>query len=342
MASITKRKNGWFAQIRRKGFEPEYRTFSTKAEAEKWDREREAAMDRREPVISARSLRSHVLGDLIRRYLSEVTPLKRSAESERLRMGKMLTAPISRLTLAELSSVPLAAYRDARLAKVKPGTVIRELGLLSNVIEIARREWGVPITTNPLKMVRRPTLRNARDRRLRDGELQQIESALTETRNPLLRPVVMLAIETALRRGELLKLRWHNIDLVRRTAHIPDTKTGYPRTIPLNDRALAILRSLDRSGDHVFPMTPMAFKLAWNRLRQRAGVPDLRLHDLRHEAISRFAEMGLTTVELAVISGHRDPRMLFRYAHLRPEDLAAKLAGRSWEAERKNPNKKLN
>jgi integrase len=86
-------------------------------------------------------------------------------------------------------------------------------------------------------------------------------------------------------------------------------------------------------GDHVFPLSALALRLAWNRVRERAGMPDLHFHDLRHEAVSRFAEMGLTTAELAIISGHRDPRMLMRYTHLRPADLARKLAKRSWEQE---------
>ena len=80
----------------------------------------------------------------------------------------------------------------------------------------------------------------------------------------------------------------------------------------------------------MFPMATNALKLAWGRLRVRAGLADLRFHDLRHEALSRFCELGLTIPELAVISGHKDPRMLFRYAHLRADDLARKLAGRTW------------
>jgi integrase len=180
---------------------------------------------------------------------------------------------------------------------------------------------------------RKPRIQNARDRRLRPGELQRLEAALEETRNPLIRPLVLLAVKTALRRGELLMLQWRHIDCFNRTAHIPDTKTGHARTIPLNDQAVMLINSLTRDDDRVFPMTAMALKLAWNRLRITAGMPDLRLHDLRHEAISRFSEMGLTAIELSVISGHRDPRMLFRYAHLRPSDLAKKLAGRSWQNE---------
>lgn len=333
MATITKRKNGWFAQIRRQGYEPEYKTFRTKSEAQKWAREREARIDQGGPAVSHRVLRETTLGDLIRRYIEEVTPTKLGADSERLRLTKLLTAPMCDIALSDLSTAPIAAYRDARAKTVKPGTIARELSLLRTIIEVARRDWGVGLTTNIMSQVRRIPVKNARDRRLNPGEYGRLVEALKKTRNKLIHPAVMLAIETALRRGELLNLKWSDIDLNRRTAHIPHTKTGYARTIPLTDAALLVLSSIPRDGDKLFPITAMSLRLAWNRVRERAGMPDLNFHDLRHEAISRFAELGLTTIELSVISGHRDMRMLMRYTHLKPADLARKLAGRSWNME---------
>jgi integrase len=104
------------------------------------------------------------------------------------------------------------------------------------------------------------------------------------------------------------------------------TKNGHPRTIPLTPKAVEILASLEEKDERVFPVTPNAVRLAWERLRKRAGLQDLRLHDLRHEAVSRFFEYGLTVPEVALISGHRDPRMLSRYTHLRPEKVTEKLA----------------
>jgi integrase len=333
MATITRRASGWSVQIRRKGYPPAYRTFQTKAEAARWAREQERSIDRGDSSIDTRGLSHVTLADLIRRYLIEVTPTKRSSDSEALRLRKMLRAPICSIALRDLGSKQIAAYRDARLATVRPGTIIRELSLIHSVLDTASREWDYKLDSNPVAKVAKPRLRNARDRRLNPGELQRLEAALAECRNPLIAPAVMLAIETALRRGELLKLEWRHIDAFKRTAYIPDTKTGYARTVPLTDGALSILDALPRNDARVFPMTAMALKLSWNRVRVRARVPDLRIHDLRHEAISRFAEMGLSTVELAVISGHRDPRMLFRYTHIRPADLARKLRGRSWVRE---------
>lgn len=329
MATISKRAKGWFVQIRRKGYESEYRTLPTKEAAEKWAREREGRIDRGEEPLDRRQLKGTTLGDLIRRYIDEVTPAKRSADTERARLSKMLGAPMCDIALLDLKSAPIAAYRDARAKIVKPGTIARELGLLHTIIEVARRDWGIAMPQNVVAQVRRLPVRNARDRRLKPGELQRLQQALKATRNSLVSPAIMFAIETALRRGELLKLTWSNIDLERRLAHIPETKTGYSRTIPLTGKALAILEALPVEQDQVFPLSAMALRLAWNRVRQRAGLADLRFHDLRHEAISRFAELGLSMAELAIISGHRDPRMLMRYTHLRPADLAQKLAGLS-------------
>ena len=104
------------------------------------------------------------------------------------------------------------------------------------------------------------------------------------------------------------------------------TKNGSGRRVPLTDRAVQILTSLRREGGLVFPVTSKALQIAWRRLARRAGIEDLRFHDLRHEAISRLFERGLNVPEVAVMSGHRDPRMLFRYTHPRPEDIARKLA----------------
>ncbi|WP_081668601.1 site-specific integrase [Sphingomonas phyllosphaerae] len=333
MATISKRAGGWFVQIRRKGYQPQFRTFPIKVEAERWAREREAVIDRGDQPTNHRDLKRTTLGDLITRYVDEVTPSKRSADTETLRLRKLANAPLCTLLLADLSSAAVAAYRDQRAKEVKPGTVAREMSLLHNVIEVARKDWGYGLTANVVAQVRRLPVQDARNRRLEAGELERLLNALKKTRNPLVGPVIMFAIETGMRRGEILDLEWRYVDLEKRTAHIPHTKTGHARTIPLTEAGVAILKKQKASAGKVFPLSAIALRLSWNRLRERAGLSDLRFHDLRHEAISRFAELGLTTVELAAISGHRDMRMLMRYTHLNPIDLAKRLAGRSWERE---------
>lgn len=332
MATYTKRGSRWLVQIRRKGFVPQTRTFATKADAVAWATVQEAKVERGEEVLPLRLLRTTTLADIIDRYLKEVTPQKRSASTELARLTKLKRDPICSVTLAKLSSEDVAKYRDRRLAEVLPGTVRRELSLLHHSLELARKEWGFRLSGNPVKDITHPKLRNARDRRLEPGELERLYQAVQRSRNPDMWPIIAFAIETALRRGELLNLSWECVDLDQRTAHIPQTKTGKPRTIPFTDAAIAILKARPARSGLVFPVTPNAVKLAWVRATKRADLYDLHFHDLRHEAISRFFELGLSLPEVAVISGHRDPRMLFRYTHLRPSDLAQKLAGRMWSS----------
>jgi integrase len=121
-----------------------------------------------------------------------------------------------------------------------------------------------------------------------------------------------------MRRGEILALDWQHIDLTARSAHIPITKTNTPRTIPLTTRAVSILKEAGTREGVVFAVSADAIKGAWKRARRNTNLIGLRFHDLRHEAISRLFELGLNTPEVALVSGHKDPRMLFRYTHLSP------------------------
>jgi len=151
--------------------------------------------------------------------------------------------------------------------------------------------------------------------------------ACRKTKNPFLLPVIHLALETAMRLGELVSLRWEHVDLTRRIAHLPDTKNGESRTVPLSTTAVNVLRALPRSlHGQVFPgLTTEAVKRAYIRAVDRAGIEDLHFHDLHHEATMRLFERGLNIMEVATITGHKDLRMLRRYTHLKAEDLAKKL-----------------
>ena len=288
MATITKRKGGWSVQIRRKGYAQQTRTLPTKAEAQAWAREQEGRTDRALAPINLRLLKGTTLRDLLNRYLEEVTPAKDSAYSETARLKKLLREQtFCDLALADLAPKVFADYRAARLATCKPGTVHRELGLIRHALEVARREWNMDLPNNPLDRVKRPKLANARDRRLGPGEYERLKIALLRTRNPLVAPVVEFAIHTAMRRGEILALRWEQVNWQQRTAYIADSKTGLPRTIPLLDCVLAVLQRVrsELARGPVFPMTMEALKQAWERARDRAGLGDLHFHDLRHEAI---------------------------------------------------------
>lgn len=161
-----------------------------------------------------------------------------------------------------------------------------------------------------------------------DREISDIVCALKAIERHDVIAVIRFAIETAMRRGEILQLEWRHVDLQRRTAHLPRTKNGYARTVPLTNGAMEILLRQDPRIDSklVFNVTSDALKMCWRRIMIKTQLDDLHFHDLRHEAISRLFEMGLSMPEVALISGHRDPRMLMRYTHLVPYQLAQKLA----------------
>lgn len=331
MATITKRGTNWFVQIRRKGFASRYKTFATKGEAQLWARREEALLDGGMRSSTSGIQRKLTLGNLLSRYIEEVSPRKRGAESEIARLKKMQRSPVCDVAVHALTPAAISDYRDQRLQYVKPGTVRRELLTLRHALDVARNEWGMAISANPAKLVTLPIANDARNRRLNRGELPVLLDAVRSSRNKEVKPLILLAIETGLRRGELLNLDWCHVNLRDATAHIPHTKTGVARTIPLTPKALAIFDSVNGREGRVFNLSANAFRQAWERVRNRAGLFDLRFHDLRHEAISRFCEMGLSIPEIAAISGHRDPRMLLRYSHIRADDLAKRLSERVWE-----------
>jgi integrase len=270
-------------------------------------------------------LRSHTLADLLKRYAVEVIPRKRSADRELYMLRVILRHSMAGVSLQLLTTTEIAKYRDHRLTLVKGDTVRRELAIVRHCIEVARKEWGFVLPSNPVQQVKMPRAGNPRERRAHPGELERLLEACKASSCRWLPAVIQLAVETGMRRGELLAMRWDDVDLVARTLLLRNTKNGFPRTVPLSTRALKLIKDMPRSGPTVFTISANALRLAWERLRRRAGVLELRFHDLRHEAVSRFFERGLNVPEVAMISGHRDLRMLFRYTHPKPEDVAAKL-----------------
>ena len=169
-------------------------------------------------------------------------------------------------------------------------------------------------------------LASFRDRRLSDGEWEQLQEASNLTRNPHIWPVICFALHTGMRRGEILNLQWADINFEKKLAFLALTKNGADREVPLTQEALSVLSmQLGAGYERPFPISENAFRLAWTRLKHRSGIIDFKFHDLRHKAISRFCELGLSIPEVALISGHKDPRMLFRYTHLKAVELSEKL-----------------
>ena len=253
MATIRRRGTSWQVQIRRKGTTPITRTFLRRQDAEQWARHEEVNMDRSCLPSDPRVLSSVTLKELFSRYSETVTPTKRDQSSEAYRLARLKRDPLADLSLANMSHLAVRDFRDRRLTLVCGSTVRRELGLLSHVIETARKEWNVPLETNPVSSVRLPKPSPSRDRRLEPGELERLLEGCKGGRTPLLVPVIRFAVATGLRRGELVGAQLGHLASDGRTLHIPDTKTGYSRTIPLSPEALAVLNELPKVDPRVFP-----------------------------------------------------------------------------------------
>lgn len=326
MASFRQRGGKWQARVLRKGHPDQTKTFETKADAEKWARSVESEIDKGQFVNFSEAQRIS-LGDVIARYLVEVTPTMKGATEDTIRLKAMMRKPIARWSMANLSAARIATYRDARLKEVSGGTVIRELAYLSSIINHARREWGINVP-NPVQMVRKPQSPQARTRVLTEEEITKLITALEPTgrRSHWTKPAVQLALYTAMRRGELLALRWEHIDLQGRTAFLPDTKNGDSRTVPLSSFAVQVLAELPRNiNGLVIPVKYFTLDAAFKRGVHRAGLNGVRFHDLRRTAITRMAEKLPNVIELAAVSGHKSLMVLKRYYRPTAAELAQKL-----------------
>ena len=324
MATFRKRNKKWQAIVRHKDIGTTTRSFISKANALRWVKEQE---ERLETGVYGRLEPSRVtLGDLLKRYSQEITPAKRGAETEQRRLQRLIRDSLSLLTVDQLNSPVIASFRDRRLLNGNRASQY-DLILIRHCLKVAINEWGLMLSSNPVDRVKMPPSSPARQRRLEVGEFERLKAASDGTRNPHIWPIIVFAIETGMRRSEILGLTWDNIDLERRIAFLPITKNGSSREVPLSARAFEVLRQQQsKKIVRPFPVKANAFRLAWDRLRARAGLVDFKFHDFRHEALSRFFEMGLSIPEVALISGHRDVRMLMRYTHLRAEDLVKKIS----------------
>ena len=328
MASIRNRNGKWQARITRKGQQPIAKSFLSKQDAERWARQVETEIDKgsyTSQVLADKSL----FKDVIERYIQEVTLTTRSMKEDTFRLRALARHAVGKLMMSALTPIKVAEYRDERLQVVSSGTVIRELSYFSSIINHARREWGINMV-NPIPLVKKPASPQGRSRILSKDELDRLYKALTprvKNANTWILPLTKFALETAMRRGEILGLRWEHIDLQKRTAFIPLTKNGEPRTIPLSLAAIEILDSIPRNlRGEVFPVNRTTLSAAIERARIKAGLEDFHFHDLRHMGISRLAQKLPNLIELSAVSGHKSLAMLKRYYHPNAELLAQKIA----------------
>jgi len=328
MATYRKRGNRWRVEIWAAGARKSA-SFPTRREAQLWA-EREQTQLRED---AGGGIPNRLFRDLMERYAREVSARKRGARRERNMVNVILRDPLADAPLKKLSPRDIAEWRDRRGQQVSDASVNREMAVLSHACSIARREWGW-LRANPVSDVRRPPPAPPRTRRPTDEETERLllttgyhPDQPPETRTARVGAAWLFAIETAMRAGEICALTWDHV--FARHVHLPITKNGYPRDVPLSKRALEIiaqLRPVTGDGGPVFDLTPAVLDALFRKTKARAMIEDLHFHDSRREALTRLSTI-YGVMELARISGHRDLRIL-QNVYYRPsiDDLADRMA----------------
>jgi len=339
MAAIQKRGERYRVRIIRKGCITQSKTFSSRSEAVKWARNIETQIDqgliKQSKQQSSRILDKGVLfSKAANHYMDTHSIHKRIVKSETYRL-QILIRRWQDLPVVQIDKPAVLALRDEMLNKGRSGETINHyFNTISKLFQMLNDEWDLGIA-NPIKGIKRMSPSQGRTKRVNLELESLLLSGCDQLALPLLRSIIQFAIQTGMRRGELMGLSWTDIDLPNRKAYLHNTKNGDPRQVPLTRQAIAVLEALSKDEERVFPMGMDALRSQFNRLKDYAkgqwiGVginpfDDLRFHDLRHEALSRLSDAGLNVIELSHISGHRTLGMLKRYTHPSHEAIFAKL-----------------
>ncbi|MBL6768690.1 MAG: site-specific integrase [Alphaproteobacteria bacterium] len=322
MGSVRKRGKTWNAQVRVSGWRSFTKSFKSKSDALCWIKALENNL--KSTDIPKVNIGNITLKDLLQRYATEMSLHLIGSEVQIYVLNFYARHPIAQIKLSDLTERHFEYLRDERLKQVKHGTVHAQFMLLKRVFRTATFKWGYGIPKNPIEQLQLPPTHKSRKRRLVGNEKERLLYAACSQKNIYIAYIIEFAIETGMRRSEILKLRWHDIDFTNGFAFLYDTKNGEDRKVPLTKRCMKLLQKVPQSHEKVFPITANCLRLAWGRARAKAEIKDLRFHDLRHEAVSRFFEMGMSVPEVALISGHKDVRQLLRYTHLNPTNIFKK------------------
>lgn len=335
----------WRAIVRRTGFKPASKTFPTKAAAENWATVVEAALLEGRQV-DVKKLRATTVADLFTKFRDEECPKRKGGRAEKIRINRLLrTADFVNRRLDQILPIDVTAWRDARLREVTKATVAREMNQISSIFSHAISEWHVPLPYNPCKLVSRPAgYRKRRKRRINASEAQELVKAcgVVEPQPPRLAVqwagyCLLLAIETAMRIGEICALRKDHVFLEQRFVRLPDTKNGDARDVPLSRRAVELMRILlagelsvvtrkiKARGDRLIPYAVGTLGAKFREVRNDIDLRDLHFHDSRHEAATRLSRKLTNVLELAAVTGHRDLKSLQVYFNPTASELADKL-----------------
>ena len=330
MASIQERKTKtgthYRVQIRLKGYPTQRATFERKTDAKRWIQQTETAI-REGRYFKTSESKKHTFADLVNRYQKEVMPFKPKSKQE----GQLLwwKEQLGYYLLADITAPLIVKYRDKLASEITRGklrssaTIVRYLAILSHVFTIAVNDWGW-LNDSPMQKVSKPKQGRGRMRFLADDERERLLDACKNSSNPFLYFVVVLALSTGMRQGELMNLTWKDIDLEKGRIILHQTKNGERRVSPLAGFALNLLKqheAVSRLDTHLlFPSDkvnkPMDLRFPWKRALKQAQIEDFRFHDLRHSTASYLAMNGASLAEIADVLGHKTLQMVKRYAHL--------------------------
>jgi integrase len=334
MATIETRKSSdgtvtYRAKVRLRGFPVECASFKRKTDAVQWARGTEASMQEGRYSQTSEAKR-HTFSELAQRYEQEVVPLRPKNAANTLRHLRYWTGKLGHLLLSDVTPALLVQCRNELLAgttsrntKRSPATVVRYLATISHVFTMAMKEWQW-VNDNPARKISKPRQSRGRERFLSDEERVRLLDACRHSTCRYLLPVVVLAISTGMRRGEIMHLRWRDVDLVRGSILLTETKNGSSRSVPLVGPALELLNDMSKirhlASDLIFyggiPSKPMDIEKHWKAALEIASIENFRFHDLRHTAASYLAMNGATTMEIAAVLGHKTLQMVKRYSHL--------------------------
>ena len=315
MAYIRRHRNKWQSIIRITGHPVIAKSFVSKTDAKLWALSIESKIRRDDLGIS--KIIYPKFKDLAHRYIKEVSPHKKSFVKERYIILALLNESWSKDSINKITPAVISKYRDKYLTKVSGSSVNRALDVLSTIFTTCKKEWGYPIE-NPILSIRRPKKAEPRDRRFNEDELNKLIKG--NKTSPLLRDIIQIALETAMRQGEILRVQREHIK--SNTLFIPVAKTK-SRTIPLTLKALSLLNNTELP----FNITGDALSKQFKKLCDYYGIEDAHFHDLRKQSLTNFMlDKKLSVAETMMIAGHSDPRMLLRtYNNLKVEDVAKKL-----------------
>jgi integrase len=338
MASIQKRNSSFRVRITREGKSTLCATFYSRLEALQWAKQTQAQLRLglyEEPLLQQKPSQEVLFEEAATHYMNTHSIHKKIVRSETYRL-LILIKRWKELPLRQIDKLAVLSLRDDLLSLGRSGDTINHyFNTLSKLFQMVNDEWDLPLP-NPIKGIKRMPQSKGRTKRINGSIEKLLLDSCDELSLPLLRSIIQFAIQTGMRRGELMGLRWTDVDLPNRKAYLHNTKNGDPRQVPLTQAAVEILSALTRDpSGNVFPMSLVILRIQFERVCNKAKdqyqelganpFEDLRFHDLRHEALSRLSDAGLNVIELSHISGHRTLSMLKRYVHCSHQAIFMKL-----------------